>query len=68
MMSSSRIGPQRTLTLEVDYIESFPNYEHTEEPIGTHSGKLQTLLGAMRDLHVSAEFNLTTQYARALGA
>jgi hypothetical protein len=68
MMSSSRIGPKRTLTLEVDHIESVPNYEHAEESISTHSEKLQALLGAMRELHVSAEFNLTTQCARALEA
>jgi hypothetical protein len=50
----------------VDHIESVPNYEHAEELISTHSGKLQTLFGAMREFHVSAEFNLTTQCARAL--
>jgi hypothetical protein len=67
-MSSSRIGLQRTLTLEVDHIEFVFYYEHAEELISTHSGKLQTLLGAMRELHVSAEFNLTTRCARALEA
>jgi hypothetical protein len=67
-MSSFWIGLHRTLTLEVDHIESFPNYEHAEELISTPSGKLQTLLGAMRELYVSAEFNLMIQCARALEA
>jgi hypothetical protein len=67
-MSSSRIGPQRILTLEVDHIESVPSYEHAEELISTHFGKLQTLFGAMRELHVSVEFNLTTQYTKVLEA